>query len=262
MKTKIRPIVIGTLSVFAVVACLALVVPTQSADANNVAAVATSIELTTEETTTVTSTTETETTTVTEASTEETTVAAPQTEATVGQTNATYSAPQTEAYVSPAPQTEAYVAPAPQARYNQVEFLGYYFNVGPVLASNIYDSAGVRALANYIDSGGIGAMGSALNVYDGTGTYIAGHNPGVMSLFANNLNYGSIVTVHDINGNARQYQATTLATTPINNTGSASNTSTPNGSAIALMNSMSGRESLVIQFCIGSTMYLWRLDAL
>ena len=105
-------------------------------------------------------------------------------------------------------------------------------------------------------------MGSALNVHDGTGTYIAGHNPGVMSLFANNLNYGSVVTVHDINGNARQYRATTLATTPINNTGSSSNTSTPNGAAIALMNSMSGRESLVIQFCIGSTMYLWRLDAL
>ena len=262
MKTKVRPIVIGTLSVFAVVACLALAVPTQSADANNAVADATSIELTTEETTTVTSTTETETTTVTETLTEETTVAAPQTEAPVeqAQSNATYSTPQTEAYV--APQTEAYVAPAPQARYNQVEFLGYYFNVGPVLASNIYDSAGVRALANYIDSGGIGAMGAPLNVYDGTGTYIAGHNPGVMSLFANNLNYGSVVTVHDGNGNARQYSATTLATTPINNTGGASNTSTPNGSAIALMNSMNGRESLVIQFCIGSTMYLWRLDAL
>ena len=85
MKTKVRPIVIGTLSTFAVVACLALVVPTQSADANNVAAIATSIELTTEETTTVTSTTETETTTVTEASTEETTVAAPQTEAALRQ---------------------------------------------------------------------------------------------------------------------------------------------------------------------------------
>lgn len=75
MKTKIRPIVIGTLSVFAVVAYLALVVPTQSADAENTAsAIAASLELTTEETTTVTSTTETETTTVTE-STEETTVA-------------------------------------------------------------------------------------------------------------------------------------------------------------------------------------------
>ena len=130
MKTKVRPIVIGTLSVFAVVACLALVVPTQSADAEN----------TTEETTTVTSTAETETTTVTE-STEETTVA--QTEATVAQTSksATYSAPQTEAYVAPAAQTEAYVAPAPQTYYNQVEFLGYYFNVGPVLANNIYDKS-------------------------------------------------------------------------------------------------------------------------
>ena len=66
MKTKIRPIVIGTLSVFAVVAYLALVVPTQSADAENTAgAIATSLEITTEETT-VKSTTETETTTVTE----------------------------------------------------------------------------------------------------------------------------------------------------------------------------------------------------
>jgi len=262
MKTKIRPIVIGTLSVFAVVACLALVVPTQSADAENTAsAVATSLEITTEETTTVTSTTETETTTVTE-STEETTVA--QTEATVAETyaRATYSAPQTEAYVAPAAQTEAYVAPAPQTYYNQVEFLGYYFNVGPVLANNIYDKAGMRALVNYIDSGGIGAMGAPLNVYDGTGTYIAGHNPGVMGLFASNLNYGSVVTVHDINGNARQYVANAVVTTPINNTGSSPNTSTPNASAISMMNSLAGRESLVIQFCIGSTMYLWRLDAI
>ena len=257
MKTKVRPIVIGTLSVFAVVACLALVVPAQSADAENTAgAIATSLEITTEETT-VTSTTETETTTITE-STEETTVA--QTKATVAETyaSATYSAPQTEAYVAPAAQTEAYVAPAPQTYYNQVEFLGYYFNVGPVLANNIYDKAGMRALVNYIDSGGIGAMGAPLNVYDGTGTYIAGHNPGVMGLFASNLNYGSVVTVHDINGNARQY----VANTPINNTGSSPNTSTPNASAISMMNSLAGRESLVIQFCIGSTMYLWRLDAI
>lgn len=252
MKTKIRPIVIGTLSVFAVVAYLALVVPTQSADAENTAgAIATSLEITTEETTTVTSTTETETTAVTE-STEETTVA--QTKATVAETyaSATYSAPQ----------TEAYVAPAPQTYYNQVEFLGYYFNVGPVLANNIYDKAGMRALVNYIDSGGIGAMGAPLNVYDGTGTYIAGHNPGVMGLFASNLNYGSVVTVHDINGNARQYVANAVVTTPINNTGSSPNTSTPNAAAIGMMNSLAGRESLVIQFCIGSTMYLWRLDAI
>lgn len=131
-----------------------------------------------------------------------------------------------------------------------------------MLASNIYDKAGMRALVNYIDSGGIGAMGAPLNVYDGTGTYIAGHNPGVMGLFASNLNYGSVVTVHDINGNARQYVANAVVTTPINNTGSSPNTSTPNASAISMMNSLAGRESLVIQFCIGSTMYLWRLDAI
>ena len=262
MKTKIRPIVIGTLSVFAVVACLALVVPTQSADADNATQIAASIEFTTEETT-VTSTTEAETT-VTTTTTEETTVVVSQVEVSTVQTqpSTTYSAPQTEATVAPAPQTEAYVAPAPQARYNQVEFLGYHFNVGPVLARNMSDIDGVRALANYIDTGGIGAMGAPLDVYDGTGTYIAGHNPGVMSLFANNMEYGSVVTVHDSNGNARQYVATRMVTTPLNNQGASSNTSKPNAGASALVKSMYGAESLVIQYCIGSTMYLWRLDAM
>lgn len=261
MKTKIRPIVIGTLSVFAVVACLALVVPTQSADADNATQIAASIEFTTEETT-VTSTTEAETTVTT--TTEETTVVVSQAEVSALQTqpSTTYSASQTEAYVAQAPQTEAYVAPAPQTRYNQVEFLGYYFNVGPVLARNMSDSAGIRALANYIDTGGIGAMGSPLDVYDGTGTYIAGHNPGAMSLFANNMEYGSIVTVHDRSGNARQYVATRMVTTPLNNQGDSPNTSKPNAGASAIVKSMYGAESLVIQYCIGSTMYLWRLDAM
>ena len=258
MKTKIRPIIIGTLSTFAVVACLALLVPTQTADADNATGITPGIHITTEETT-VTHTT-TETTTVIEALT----TAAPQTEASTVQTQSstTYSAPQTEATIAPAPQTEAYVAPAPQARYNQVEFLGYYFNVGPVLARNMSDTDGVLALANYIDTGGIGAMGAPLDVYDGTGTYIAGHNPGVMSLFANNMGYGSVVTVHDGNGNARQYTATSMVTTPINNQGASSNTSKPNAGASALVKSMYGTESLVIQYCIGSTMYLWRLDAM
>ena len=124
------------------------------------------------------------------------------------------------------------------------------------------DIDGVRALANYIDTGGIGAMGAPLDVYDGTGTYIAGHNPGVMSLFANNMEYGSVVTVHDSNGNARQYVATRMVTTPLNNQGASSNTSKPNAGASALVKSMYGTESLVIQYCIGSTMYLWRLDAM
>ena len=258
MKTKIRPIVIGTLSVFAVVAYLALVVPTQTANADNATGITPSVHITTEETT-VTHTT-TEITTATEALT----TVAPQTEASTIQTQSstTYGAPQTEATVAPAPQTEAYVAPAPQARYNQVEFLGYHFSVGPVLARNMSDTDGVRALANYIDTGGIGAMGAPLDVYDGTGTYITGHNPGVMSLFANNMEYGSVVTVHDGHGNARQYVATNMVTTPLNNQGASSNTSKPNAGASALVKSMYGTESLVIQYCIGSTMYLWRLDAM
>lgn len=151
-------------------------------------------------------------------------------------------------------------APVKETHYNQIEYLGYYFNVGPVFSSNIYNSAGVHALANYIDGGGIGAIGSPLNVYDGQGTYIAGHNPGVMSTFAANLQYGQVVTVHDVNGNARNYVVTSSASMPINNNGSYSNTSGADRSTENFVNQIHGNETLIIQFCIGNTLCLFKLD--
>ena len=151
-------------------------------------------------------------------------------------------------------------APVKETHYNQIEYLGYYFNVGPVFASNIYQSAGVHALANYIDGGGIGAIGSPLNVYDGQGTYLAGHNPGVMSIFAANLQYGQVITVHDVNGNARNYVVTSSASMPINNNGSYSNTSGADRSTENFVNQIHGNETLIIQFCIGNTLCLFKLD--
>lgn len=151
-------------------------------------------------------------------------------------------------------------APVKETHYNQIEYLGYYFNVGPVFSSNIYNSAGVHALANYIDGGGIGAIGSPLNVYDGQGTYIAGHNPGVMSTFAANLQYGQVVTVHDVNGNARNYVVTSSVSMPINNNGSYSNTSGADRSTENFVNQIHGNETLIIQFCIGNTLCLFKLD--
>ena len=151
-------------------------------------------------------------------------------------------------------------APVKETHYNQIEYLGYYFNVGPVFSSNIYNSAGVHALANYIDGGGIGAIGSPLNVYDGQGTYLAGHNPGVMSIFAANLQYGQVITVHDVNGNARNYVVTSSASMPINNNGSYSNTSGADRSTENFVNQIHGNETLIIQFCIGNTLCLFKLD--
>lgn len=151
-------------------------------------------------------------------------------------------------------------APVKETHYNQIEYLGIYFNVGPVFSSNIYNSAGVHALANYIDGGGIGAIGSPLNVYDGQGTYLAGHNPGVMSIFAANLQYGQVVTVHDVNGNARNYVVTSSASMPINNNGSYSNTSGADRSTENFVNQIHGNETLIIQFCIGNTLCLFKLD--
>lgn len=151
-------------------------------------------------------------------------------------------------------------APVKETHYNQIEYLGYYFNVGPVFSSNIYNSAGVHALANYIDGGGIGAIGSPLNVYDGQGTYLAGHNPGVMGLFAANLQYGSVITVHDVNGNARKYVVTSSTSMPINNNGSYSNTSGADRSTENFVNQIHGNETLIIQFCIGNTLCLFKLD--
>lgn len=151
-------------------------------------------------------------------------------------------------------------APVKETHYNQIEYLGIYFNVGPVFSSNIYNSAGVHALANYIDGGGIGAIGSPLNVYDGQGTYLAGHNPGVMSTFAANLQYGQVVTVHDVNGNARNYVVTSSASMPINNNGSYANTSGADRSTENFVNQIHGNETLIIQFCIGNTLCLFKLD--
>ena len=129
-----------------------------------------------------------------------------------------------------------------------------------MFSSNIYNSAGVHALANYIDGGGIGAIGSPLNVYDGQGTYLAGHNPGVMSTFAANLQYGQVVTVYDVNGNARKYVVTSSTSMPINNNGSYSNTSGADRSTENFVNQIHGNETLIIQFCIGNTLCLFKLD--
>lgn len=198
-----------------------------------------------------------------EATTVETTA-----EATTETTETTTQAPQTEeTTVSESQQVAQQTvvepitsAPVKETHYNQIEYLGYYFNVGPVFSSNIYNSAGVHALANYIDGGGIGAIGSPLNVYDGQGTYLAGHNPGVMSTFAANLQYGQVVTVHDVNGNARNYVVTSSASMPINNNGSYANTSGADRSTENFVNQIHGNETLIIQFCIGNTLCLFKLD--
>lgn len=198
-------------------------------------------EATTVETTTETTTEITETTTQVP-QTEETTVA-----------KAQQAEPQTVAE----PITSA---PVKETHYNQIEYLGYFFNVGPVFSSNIYNSAGVHALANYIDGGGIGAIGSPLNVYDGQGTYLAGHNPGIMGTFAANLQYGSVITVHDVNGNARKYVVTSSTSMPINNNGSYSNTSGADRSTENFVNQIHGNETLIMQFCIGNTLCLYKFD--
>ncbi len=212
---------------------------------------------------------ELESTTI-EWSSEETTIAETTTETTTETTETTTQVPQTEETTVLETQQVAQQtvvepitsAPVKETHYNQIEYLGIYFDVGPVFASNIYQPEGIHALSNYIDGGGIGAIGSPLNVYDGQGTHIAGHNPGVMSPFAANLEYGSVVTVHDANGNARNYVLTSSASTPINDQGSYDNTSRANGSTEAVANQIRGNEVLIIQFCIGKTLYLFKFDAM
>ena len=195
----------------------------------------------------------TTTETTTETATESTTQAPQTEETTVSETQQVAQQTVVEPITS---------APVKETHYNQIEYLGIYFDVGPVFASNIYQPEGIHALSNYIDGGGIGAIGSPLNVYDGQGTHIAGHNPGVMSPFAANLEYGSVVTVHDANGNARNYVLTSSASTPINDEGSYDNTSRANGSTEAVANQIHGNEVLIIQFCIGKTLYLFKFDAM
>ena len=140
------------------------------------------------------------------------------------------------------------------AKTNVISFDGKDLPIGDFTLPNIYSdlSASQRA----IDAGQIVQGYYTLDNNDNHVTYLAGHNPGVLTPLEQYAELGKTIDVHDKNGNVKTYRFTRMIPTP-------SNGYTMSQEAISYMNThMSDHEGLLIQWCRPDLdqMQLWLLD--
>ena len=137
---------------------------------------------------------------------------------------------------------------------NVISFDGKDLPIGDFTLPNIYSdlSASQRA----IDAGQIVQGYYTLDNNDNHVTYLAGHNPGVLTPLEQYAQLGKTIDVHDKNGNVKTYRFTRMIPTP-------SYGYTMSQEAISYMNThMSDHEGLLIQWCRPDLdqMQLWLLD--
>ena len=105
-----------------------------------------------------------------------------------------------------------------------------------------------------IDSGQIG-IGFNKIALDGRPTMVLGHNPGVFSRIANTIRYGDIIKAYDDNGLEIKYQVNRIfvqdGRPQIGDT-----TITNPALEEYILGSIYTREDFVIQYCVGSTIYI------
>lgn len=137
---------------------------------------------------------------------------------------------------------------------NVISFDGKDLPIGDFTLPNIYSD--LSASQHAIDAGQIVQGYNTIDVTDGKSTYLAGHNPGVMTPLEAYAQIDKVITIHDRNGEARDYRFTNMI--PTSTYGHAMSPE-----AIAYMNAhMSDHEGLVIQWCRNdlNQMQLWILD--
>lgn len=137
---------------------------------------------------------------------------------------------------------------------NVISFDGKDLPVGDFTLPNIYSdlSASQRA----IDAGQIVQGYYTLDNNDNHVTYLAGHNPGVLTPLEQYADLGKTIDVHDKNGNVKTYRFTRMIPTPFYG-------HTVSQEAVSYMNThMSDHEGLLIQWCRPDLdqMQLWLLD--
>lgn len=137
---------------------------------------------------------------------------------------------------------------------NVISFDGKDLPIGDFTLPNIYSdlSASQRA----IDAGQIVQGYYTLDNDDNRVTYLAGHNPGVLTPLEQYAQLGKTIDIHDKNGNLKTYRFTRMIPTPANGY-------TMSQEAISYMNThMSDHEGLLIQWCRPdlNQMQLWLLD--
>lgn len=137
---------------------------------------------------------------------------------------------------------------------NVISFDGKDLPIGDFTLPNIYSDLSTSQRA--IDAGQIVQGYYTLNNNDNHVTYLAGHNPGVLTPLEQYADLGKTIDVHDKNGNVKTYRFTRMIPTP-------SNGYTMSQEAISYMNThMSDHEGLLIQWCRPDLdqMQLWLLD--
>lgn len=137
---------------------------------------------------------------------------------------------------------------------NVISFDGKDLPVGDFTLPNIYSDLSTSQRA--IDAGQIVQGYYTLDNNDNHVTYLAGHNPGILTPLEQYAQLGKTIDVHDKNGNVKAYRFTRMIPTP-------SNGYTMSQEAISYMNThMSDHEGLLIQWCRPDLdqMQLWLLD--
>lgn len=137
---------------------------------------------------------------------------------------------------------------------NVISFDGKDLPIGDFTLPNIYSDLSTSQRA--IDAGQIVQGYYTLDNNDNHVTYLAGHNPGVLTPLEQYAELGKTIDVHDKNGNVKTYRFTRMIPTP-------SNGYTMSQEAISYMNThMSDHEGLLIQWCRPDLdqMQLWLLD--
>lgn len=137
---------------------------------------------------------------------------------------------------------------------NVISFDGKDLPVGDFTLPNIYSDLSTSQRA--IDAGQIVQGYYTLDNNDNHVTYLAGHNPGVLTPLEQYAELGKTIDVHDKNGNTKTYRFTRMIPTP-------SYGYTMSQEAISYMNThMSDHEGLLIQWCRPDLdqMQLWLLD--
>ena len=140
------------------------------------------------------------------------------------------------------------------SKTNVISFDDKDLPIGDFTLPNIYSdlSASQRA----IDAGQIVQGYYTLDNNDNHVTYLAGHNPGVLTPLEQYAQLGKTIDIHDKNGNVKTYRFTRMIPTPANGY-------TMSQEAISYMNThMSDHEGLLIQWCRPdlNQMQLWLLD--
>lgn len=137
---------------------------------------------------------------------------------------------------------------------NVISFDGKDLPIGDFTLPNIYSD--LSASQRTIDAGQIVQGYYTLDNNDNHVTYLAGHNPGVLTPLEQYAQLGKTIDVHDKNGNVKTYRFTRMIPTP-------SYGYTMSQEAISYMNThMSDHEGLLIQWCRPDLdqMQLWLLD--